>query len=327
MRRAAAVAVLLLATIGTAGPAHAHAGDDRGPSNHRIALRDATPVAGAELRLVEAQTTVELRWSGEGELVVLGYEGEPYLRFDSSGVAANRRSPATYLNASYDGEPVPPTADPEAEPDWRAVRDQPVHRWHDHRFHPPKRPPSDDGTRQVVAEWEIPVVADGERAAVAGVIEWVPPSPPWPWWLAAAILAIAGGAAAVRLGLPALLLVLLVAVWADVTRVVGIVAEVGSGWSTFVDVAAVGAVGWGLAVAATVLAALRRPIDALVAGAVAGAIVAVTGGVLELGDLATSQLPSALPLTAARAVVAAALGAGAAAAAGGAVPLLRPPTR
>ena len=30
--------------------------------------------------------------------MILGYQGEPYLRFDKSGVFQNMRSPATYVN-------------------------------------------------------------------------------------------------------------------------------------------------------------------------------------------------------------------------------------
>jgi hypothetical protein len=327
MRRVGVAALLgLLALVLGAGPARAHAGDDRGPSNHRIALRERAPVAGADVRLVQAETAVELRWSGDGELLVLGYDDEPYLRFDDDGVAVNTRSPATYLNASYDGEPVPPTADRDAAPVWEPVADAPVHRWHDHRFHPPTSPPPDDSTRQVVAEWAIPLVADGDEAALVGVIEWVPPAPAWPWWLAAAVIAAVAALATVGLGVPALLLALVVAAAADVLRVVGILVEVGGGWSAVVEVAAVSAVGWGLAVA-TVVVGIRRPADALAAGALAGAIIGVAGGVLELGDLTTSQLTSTLPVVLARGVVVTALGAGLGAAAGGALSLLRPATR
>jgi hypothetical protein len=141
--------------------------------------------------------------------------------------------------------------------------------------------------------------------------------------------ALAAGVAfvAVRFGVRWLLVGLAVAVVADVARAAGIVGEVGGGWSTLVSVAAMSAIGWGLAVAAAVLAVRGRRADALVAAALAGAVVCVAGGVVEVGDLATSQLPSALPVGVARTTVAVALGAGAGAAIGGGLPLFRPRTR
>lgn len=133
--------------------------------------------------------------------------------------------------------------------------------------------------------------------------------------------------ATVTLGFAALLVAAVAATVADVARAGGIVAEVGGGFATLVDVAWLGAVGWAAAIAALVLHARARRLDAAVAAAIGGAVVAVAGGVLELGDVATSQRPSALPLPLARATVVAALGLGGAAAVGGAARVLRPPTR
>ena len=316
----------LLVVVAAAPPALAHAGDDRGPSNHRIVV-EPPEVDGLRARLVEAQTRLELTVESHDEVVVLGYEGEPYLRITPEGVEENLRSPATYLNASYDGETVPDGADPEADPEWSQVAEQPTARWHDHRFHPPLRAPADPDRRQLVAVWEIPLEVDGESTSVGGAIEWVPPATAWPWWLVAAVVAAAVAVGTARVGLPALLGGVAVAVAADVARVVGIVGEVGGGASTFVEEAGIGLAGWALALATAVLAWRGRRNDALVAGALAGAVVAVTGGLLELGDLDTSQLPSSLPIAAARAVIVLALGTGAGAAVGGAVRLLRPPAR
>ncbi len=52
-------------------------------------------------------------------VVILGYDGEPYLRFGRDGVFANVHSPATYLNRVRN-RPVklPSLADPRARPAW-----------------------------------------------------------------------------------------------------------------------------------------------------------------------------------------------------------------
>ena len=55
-------------------------------------------------------------------IVILGYEGEPYLRFDTSGVYANVRSPAAHLNRFRRPRPLEPgVADSSARPRWRRV--------------------------------------------------------------------------------------------------------------------------------------------------------------------------------------------------------------
>jgi hypothetical protein len=50
--------------------------------------------------------------------VILGQDGEPYLRFTTDGAFRNVRSPATYLNEDRCANAeLPATADPEAAPE------------------------------------------------------------------------------------------------------------------------------------------------------------------------------------------------------------------
>ena len=57
---------------------------------------------------------------------MLGYEGEPYLRFNDRGVDRNVNSPATYLNQDRYGQVnPPPNATADATPEWEHISDTP----------------------------------------------------------------------------------------------------------------------------------------------------------------------------------------------------------
>src|ERR1044072_3480549 len=85
-------------------------------------------------------------YSGKAVLI-LGYENEPYLRFDSRGVWANTRSPAVYLNRYRRSRGLDPgVADAAATPRWKRVAAGASYEWYDHRIPwnkttPPRRAP------------------------------------------------------------------------------------------------------------------------------------------------------------------------------------------
>jgi hypothetical protein len=133
--------LLPLLTIATAmvalsaGPAGA---DPPRPTDYRSSIRSIEPAAdGIEVDVVGGDSFLQLTADEGHEVVVLGYEDEPYLRFSDDGtVEENQRSPATYLNRDRKGgAAVPPSADAEADPEWREVADDGRWAWHDHRIH------------------------------------------------------------------------------------------------------------------------------------------------------------------------------------------------
>lgn len=307
-------ATLLLgcaALLATAPPASAHAGSGLETTDHRAELLGLEPaVADVRVRLVDDGTRIELD-AGRHEVVVLGYEGEPYLRVDADGVFENRRSPATYLNRSLDGETPPPEADADAEPDWRRVGDGPTVRWHDHALHVP---PGQRAGGRTVSQWARPLEVDGVAVSLHGRIVTLPSPSPLPWLVLAAVLAVAivvAGRLAWRATVVSALAVLVVA---DGARLYGLVFGAPTWLVSRVDVVADAAtlsiIGWGLAVAATVLLAMNRRLEAATGAGVAGGVLALTGGLQELADLGAAGLGSALPDAAARAAVAVVLGAG-----------------
>lgn len=130
------LALGLLVALATPAAAHSAAGGAEA-SNFKTRLSDVRPtVTGVDFEVIENGNRLQLTNTAPEDLVVLGYQQEPYLRVGPDGVFENRRSPATYLNQDRQATtPVPGSADPEAEPEWEKVSDGHVARWHDHRVH------------------------------------------------------------------------------------------------------------------------------------------------------------------------------------------------
>ena len=103
------------------------------------------------------------------EIVVLGYQAEPYLRFDVDGtVSENRRSPAVWLNQERYGTEEPPEfASADARPEWSQVATNGRFSWHDHRSHwmNPAPPPSAQAGDQVL-EATVPIQVNGQQVIV-----------------------------------------------------------------------------------------------------------------------------------------------------------------
>ena len=316
LRRAAGVAaVALLVVLATAGPASAHAGTVQA-TNYQPRIKGLPTIAGIGVRIVESGWQLELTNRTGDEVVVLGYQNEPYLRVGAGGVFANRFSPAVYLNAPG-GVAPPPFANPDASPVWDRLDDGKTVRWHDHRLHwmagtPPEvvRSP---GHRHVVARWEIPLWVGQRDTSFRGDILYEPSPPAWPWLLAAIVLA-AAVVGARRFGAREVLVAaVLVVIAADVIRVAGLSLVVSGGAGAVVreavHIGTLDFVGWGLGLVA-VVRLLTRHADGRVAAGAAGLLLAMVGGVLEWRDLGRSNLAVATPPLLARGCVAATVGLG-----------------
>ena len=69
-------------------------------------------------------------------IVVLGYQGEPYLRVGPHGVDENRHSPTVDRNRSTAGAstiPASPTPTQSSPPDWHRISHGQAVRWNDRR--------------------------------------------------------------------------------------------------------------------------------------------------------------------------------------------------
>jgi hypothetical protein len=316
----------------TAQPAAAHDVPGIKPSNFETSVRGTTPrVSGLRVRPIDLGNELELRNDTGADVVVLGYQGEPYLRVGPRGVFENRRSPATYLNRTRAGTThVPSAADPAAAPEWNLIGPGPVVRWHDHRAHwtgtedPPEvtRAP---GQRHVIDHWSLQLRRGTQDISVTGTLLWVPGPSPWGWVTGALVVALSVVALSrTRIWRWALAAALGVVLVSETAHVVGNWNATTASFATKIGASVYSVGGIALAVAALVWIVIRPPSDAIPAVLFAGLVVAVAGGLADLTTWTRSQLPTDVPPTVARLEVMLALGLGAGLAAS-AVLRLRPP--
>jgi hypothetical protein len=194
----------LLAGLGLAGPAAAHVGGAAAGSDFDGRVLAVTPeVPGLRVRVLQFGDELELVNGTSEEVVVPGYEDEPYLRIGPDGVWRNANSPATYINLDrYAQVTLPARADADAEPDWVRLSTEARYVWHDHRTHwmsAAQLPPAvvaDPHRAHTVLRWTVPLVHGGDPVDVTGELTWTPPPSPWlvwPLYGAVALLAVAAG--------------------------------------------------------------------------------------------------------------------------------------
>ena len=178
------------------------AADAAGPTDYRtdiVAIAPSTDAVAVEM--IGGDSFIQLTVADGVEVLVVGYQGEPYLRFDADGaVLQNENSPARWLNDDrYADTELPPNADAEADPDWLQVADNGQFAWHDHRTHwmnPAKPPGVEPG--DTVLEAVVPLVVDGADVEVAVRSVLLDPPPVWPI-VAGVLSAAAACALAIRL--------------------------------------------------------------------------------------------------------------------------------
>ncbi len=133
-------------------------------------VRARTPENGADMVISNSSSRA---------VIVLGYQGEPYLRITDQGVWQNERSPATYLNKEYYIDSIPTTVDAHRKPQWKLLNGGDRAVWHDHRIHwmGAIQPPSvakDPHHSHLIKSWKVGLRYGGERANVLGTLSWRP---------------------------------------------------------------------------------------------------------------------------------------------------------
>lgn len=291
----ALVALAAALVLWSAAPAGA---DPAEPGPYRSEVTSGTIADGAvELYVTGGDSFLTMEVEPGHEVVVFGYDGEPYVRVLEDGtVQENERSPAVYQNEDRYGAPVPDEADADAEPKWVDVGDGGTYSWHDHRIHwmSPDAPPRLEGGTGLVQEWVVDLEVDGEPAEVTGRLDRVSGVGPLPWLglaLAVGLGAWLVGRARVATVLPVLAtvggVVALYVAWRELAA-----QPAGTGASPVATV--LGAVALALALAAGGLHLARRQVAADVAGL--GSAAALGGWVLlRFSVLAEPVLPTDLP--------------------------------
>jgi hypothetical protein len=181
------LALLILVTLGAPVRVAAHGGDN-GPlaTNYRSDITDPG-AAGLTWSARGGDGLVELTNDTGQEVVVFGYQAEPYLWFvPGDGVYRNTSSPATYLNEDRYGDvDMPAGTSASAEPVWEQVTTANSYAWHDHRAHWMSRtdPPAvaaEPGREHLVLDFAIPLQVGDTDVAAAGELRWLPDVAWWP---------------------------------------------------------------------------------------------------------------------------------------------------
>lgn len=199
-RLAAAVVGACVVAVGIPSVARA---DAAGPTDYHTEVLSITPdVPGISARSIGGDAFFELTVdpSVGVEVIVVGYRGEPYLRFSPDGtVAENRRSPTVYVNDDRFGTATPPAdADPDADPEWRTIGHGGRWAWHDHRTHwmasthPMGHQPGDR-----ILEAVVPLLVGEQEVDIAVASTWEPAPSRGPA-VAGAVLGLAVAGFAIR---------------------------------------------------------------------------------------------------------------------------------
>ena len=173
-------------------------GDAAGPTDYRTTVVSITPPTDKiSVEVVGGDAFLELTADPGTNVLVLGYQSEPYLRFRPDGVVLeNQRSPSTYLNRSRYGSTAPAGADPNLPPDWKVVARDGRYTWHDHRAHWMEPDPPRFSVRgDQILESSVPLQVDGVDTTVAVTVDWLPSPSRVPLYvgagIAAALIAVA----------------------------------------------------------------------------------------------------------------------------------------
>ena len=177
------VVAVALCSLVLASPALAHPrgkGYARGFQSKILSI--SPEVAGLEIAVVDGDDRLRVSNKSGSDLVVLGYDGEPYLRIGPEGVHRNERSPAAYLNRDrFARVSVPLKADPGATPEWRLVSPRPAWQWHDHRIQwmgagPPAAIRAAPRKRHSIFDWKVPGRLGDNALLITGRLDYVPPA-------------------------------------------------------------------------------------------------------------------------------------------------------
>jgi hypothetical protein len=183
VRRSVAAAASI--ALAVAASAAGHGGPGPVMPGFKATVTGLQPgVRGVTVRVLGGEDRLWLRNVSGRELTILGYEGEPYLRFTLQGIFQNRRSPAAYLNVDrWARVVVPPSAHAGAAPVWKRLARSRAWAWHDHRIHwmstfPPAPVVEDRQSPHHVFDWSVPARLGRHRLAIVGSLDYEPPPNP-----------------------------------------------------------------------------------------------------------------------------------------------------
>lgn len=170
-------------------PQHMGSGDDVKARNTESVIESISPALpdGVRFSIVGSDTFVRVQSIGH-DIQILGYEGEPYLRVEKSGIVqVNDSSQTTILNGDRYGNIDLSGFKKSNIPKWRTIATNGTAMWHDHRSHwmSPVKPAVIDNEGTVL-RWSIPVLVDGTVVNIHGSL-YLREQASIAWWLFAAV--------------------------------------------------------------------------------------------------------------------------------------------
>ncbi len=177
-RRITGVLIIIVAALALPATAGAHGPIDPAASSYRARI-DHLP-AGIHAEVIDGDLRMWMRVDSSATVVVLDYQGAPYLRFSRGGVEVNQGSAMYYLNQVP--PQIPPTdLGPRTRPRWHQVSSGHSYGWHDGRLHALATTALAPGATYV-GQWRIPLRVDGAAAAISGGLYFAAsPSIVWFW--------------------------------------------------------------------------------------------------------------------------------------------------
>ena len=177
-RLAVTLTALATAVMLHPAPALAHTiSSDPVAGNYRSQVMSVVPATPLlRLRVVDGDQRLWMSVAPGARAVVLGIQGEPFLRFAGGRVDVNTRSVTASIDRLIPGAP-PPSFASSATPAWRQVSSSQAYMWPEHRI----------GSLEPVAlhqpgarpRWSLPIIVNGRRVLVTGDLERVAPPSRW----------------------------------------------------------------------------------------------------------------------------------------------------
>jgi hypothetical protein len=178
---------MIVAALSLPAAAAAHGPVDPAASSYEARLSQVP--AGLSAKVIDGDQRLWLRVDRRRTVVVLDYQGAPYLRFSARGVQVNKASAMFYLN-QVPAQTPPPRTGPRVTPIWVLVSGGHTYGWHDGRLHALATTALAPGATHL-GRWQVPVRVDGTSTAIAGGLDYAPsPSIVWFWPILVALACV-----------------------------------------------------------------------------------------------------------------------------------------
>lgn len=180
-----------MSLISVVNPSHLGSGDDVQPRNTEAVVTAVSPQLPEDVKvdIVGTDTFVRVRSDGH-EVVIPGYEQEPYIEISTSNeVRVNVNSITYLLNQTRYGSNVPEVTTDDVQ--WETVSTSGEYMWHDHRVHwMSQKPPATMNDDGLIQTWVIPLTVDSQAITVSGEL-YLRDAASRLWWGVGALVLIA----------------------------------------------------------------------------------------------------------------------------------------